>query len=104
SAYPDHHPDLHSFPTRRSSDLRTQRSSLRRTLSPYSSARSGKRPRWTSATSRMNSRYSAGSGNGKSTRRLLGKCSAAAPTAVWRSEEHTSELQSLAYLVCRLLL
>src|SRR2546425_12205322 len=25
-------------------------------------------------------------------------------TCVWRSEEHTSELQSLAYLVCRLLL
>src|SRR2546425_11488798 len=25
-------------------------------------------------------------------------------TACWRSEEHTSELQSLAYLVCRLLL
>src|SRR2546425_4876965 len=25
-------------------------------------------------------------------------------TSVWRSEEHTSELQSLAYLVCRLLL
>src|SRR2546425_8326697 len=25
-------------------------------------------------------------------------------TATWRSEEHTSELQSLAYLVCRLLL
>src|SRR6266404_9070999 len=24
--------------------------------------------------------------------------------ACWRSEEHTSELQSLAYLVCRLLL
>src|SRR5687767_1981767 len=24
--------------------------------------------------------------------------------ALWRSEEHTSELQSLAYLVCRLLL
>src|SRR2546425_5311836 len=34
-------------------------------------------------------------------------CSAApAPCAParWRSEEHTSELQSLAYLVCRLLL
>src|SRR2546425_4206629 len=32
---------------------------------------------------------------------------AAAPYEVWvidRSEEHTSELQSLAYLVCRLLL
>src|SRR2546425_1608459 len=26
------------------------------------------------------------------------------PTITWRSEEHTSELQSLAYLVCRLLL
>src|SRR2546425_13138311 len=26
------------------------------------------------------------------------------PTASYRSEEHTSELQSLAYLVCRLLL
>src|SRR5687767_15421348 len=25
-------------------------------------------------------------------------------TVKWRSEEHTSELQSLAYLVCRLLL
>src|SRR5229473_2038385 len=25
-------------------------------------------------------------------------------TTAWRSEEHTSELQSLAYLVCRLLL
>src|SRR6266545_7382934 len=30
-------------------------------------------------------------------------CSATSP-ARWRSEEHTSELQSLAYLVCRLLL
>src|SRR2546425_4990720 len=29
---------------------------------------------------------------------------AAAPGLAWRSEEHTSELQSLAYLVCRLLL
>src|SRR2546425_4186163 len=27
-----------------------------------------------------------------------------AVSASWRSEEHTSELQSLAYLVCRLLL
>src|SRR2546425_8903298 len=26
------------------------------------------------------------------------------PKSRWRSEEHTSELQSLAYLVCRLLL
>src|SRR5205823_10489285 len=32
-----------------------------------------------------------------------GRCSADAGQ-IWRSEEHTSELQSLAYLVCRLLL
>src|SRR2546423_2322328 len=31
-------------------------------------------------------------------------CAAAASKANLRSEEHTSELQSLAYLVCRLLL
>src|SRR2546425_11001715 len=29
---------------------------------------------------------------------------AAPQSIIWRSEEHTSELQSLAYLVCRLLL
>src|SRR2546425_8217791 len=35
-----------------------------------------------------------------------GACQSAWGTgwAAWRSEEHTSELQSLAYLVCRLLL
>src|SRR2546425_4248374 len=31
-------------------------------------------------------------------------CSSGAPAGADRSEEHTSELQSLAYLVCRLLL
>src|SRR5205823_9539589 len=69
SWYGDHR-DLHSFPTRRSSDL----SVLRVT--------------------------SAG------TVRVGGTLSTALTTCVptWRSEEHTSELQSLAYLVCRLLL
>src|SRR4029078_13736220 len=33
-----------------------------------------------------------------------GRPSRLAPSAAHRSEEHTSELQSLAYLVCRLLL
>src|SRR3989441_770624 len=34
-----------------------------------------------------------------------GECrGTATKTRLWRSEEHTSELQSLAYLVCRLLL
>src|SRR3982750_178532 len=31
-------------------------------------------------------------------------CTSSAESSVLRSEEHTSELQSLAYLVCRLLL
>src|SRR5205823_11615230 len=36
--------------------------------------------------------------------RLASGYSSALPTYTLRSEEHTSELQSLAYLVCRLLL
>src|SRR5206468_9434898 len=34
----------------------------------------------------------------------LGCCAVAAPVSIWRSEEHTSELQSRSDLVCRLLL
>src|SRR2546425_7210154 len=37
-------------------------------------------------------------------RPALGAWAAVAVTLAFRSEEHTSELQSLAYLVCRLLL
>src|SRR5437764_6445842 len=64
--YADHR-DLHSFPTRRSSDLRRTRAL---TSGP---------------ACRMVTR-------------------SASPSAVTRSEEHTSELQSPMYLVCRLLL
>src|SRR5438445_11885301 len=71
------HRDLHSFPTRRSSDLPT-RWSKGRTASPRSRSRA-------SATRPPRSR---------------GACSA----CPGRSEEHTSELQSRQYLVCRLLL
>src|SRR2546425_6509508 len=39
----------------------------------------------------------------RGTRRAPRGRASSAPSA-WRSEEHTSELQSLAYLVCRLLL
>src|SRR5438093_7086553 len=60
---------LHSFPTRRSSDLTTR--GRRRTSSSC--------PTW-----------------------LSGELAVARP--VGRSEEHTSELQSLTNLVCRLLL
>src|SRR5947208_13533752 len=55
-------PYVHSFPTRRSSDLQC----------------------WASATT--------------------ARCSHPRPASSWRSEEHTSELQSPDHLVCRLLL
>src|SRR2546425_12821843 len=50
-------------------------------------------------------RFGAGSGSARNGEVSLttGPCSARR-TAANRSEEHTSELQSLAYLVCRLLL
>src|SRR3712207_8120121 len=37
-------------------------------------------------------------------RRTLPRCRVVTGAVVWRSEEHTSELQSRQYLVCRLLL
>src|SRR5687767_15340457 len=70
------HRSLHSFPTRRSSDLRL---SIRRDRSRRSS--------WAVLPKECQT----GSRARRERLRL-------------RSEEHTSELQSLAYLVCRLLL
>src|SRR5205085_10586055 len=72
--------DLHSFPTRRSSDLRRRRARCVR-------GRPGER---------------------SSPKRLRAQCASRA-LSFWhgrshRSEEHTSELQSQSNLVCRLLL
>src|SRR5437764_6886473 len=75
SCYGDHR-DLHSFPTRRSSDL---------------VSRPGLRPCVRGATP---SAMPPGAAPGRCPR----------PSATTRSEEHTSELQSPMYLVCRLLL
>src|SRR5437762_10620700 len=72
------HQDLHSFPTRRSSDL-------------VGSASDG-----SSISSFFQSSYFR-------TFIPIPIIVALAPL-VWRSEEHTSELQSPMYLVCRLLL
>src|SRR5437762_14383752 len=70
-----HHRDLHSFPTRRSSDL---------TKAGFSAACWVRRPR---------------------KRRSAPSWPNASPISRRsRSEEHTSELQSPMYLVCRLLL
>src|SRR5437773_6118009 len=71
------HRDLHSFPTRRSSDLSSCAPGSCESVSPRSRRVAGP---WCSASSRARRR------------------------APRRSEEHTSELQSHHDLVCRLLL
>src|SRR5205823_7158179 len=96
--------DLHSFPTRRSSDLEKSPSSAgsNKVTSPVDAGlplRAGEVLEYTANVSKLNDVATlrlqvAGRGNflGKSTWHLQ----------AFRSEEHTSELQSLAYLVCRL--
>src|SRR5437016_9934518 len=82
------HLDLHSFPTRRSSDL------------PHISAHSPTLPR-----SVTRSRSFQPCPAGPSTRSAGTLTSRSATSqSLRRSEEHTSELQSLTNLVCRLLL
>src|SRR5437899_11016831 len=79
--YGDHR-DLHSFPTRRSSDLILARLSTSRSRAPRR-RRGSPRRSWRAAS----------------------PTTARTPTSPpARSEEHTSELQSLRHLVCRLLL
>src|SRR5205823_12876217 len=82
---------LHSFPTRRSSDLIYSQvgEALRR---PAGTNLLGNR--------RYKIRTMIGDGESQSAFRMVTYVDAIQP----RSEEHTSELQSLAYLVCRLLL
>src|SRR5205814_9964070 len=96
------HRDLPSFPTRRSSDLRITRVTLRDVAASMISAISGwtvgSPPESMSASIRPPSRSIAVS----SDRRMCG--SRAWRLTPGRSEEHTSELQSLRHLVCRLLL
>src|SRR5438445_6235027 len=73
------HRDLHSFPTRRSSDLRRLRAAPARRPGPAPRQRSQAAPA------------------------MVHRAATAGPRS-GRSEEHTSELQSRQYLVCRLLL
>src|SRR5205823_15057677 len=94
-------PALRSFPTRRSSDL------IRVSFGPSSSL--SQSPRLTKAPSSAGEDFGGAAAGFVALGRL-----AVAPVArearrgstkvLARSEEHTSELQSLAYLVCRLLL
>src|SRR5262245_65627833 len=79
------HPTLHSFPTRRSSDLFSPTGSGRGPFDGLRAGRLGTSPR---------------PGSPRRPPGLSDKTSVC-PS---RSEEHTSELQSLRHLVCRLLL
>src|SRR5205823_14230103 len=97
------HPDplyLHSFPTRRSSDLPRTRGSCQ--LSMRTLARGGRPPLYRALLDPNDKRSLDASEHQvqvcafRTTHEML----LVSP----RSEEHTSELQSLAYLVCRLLL
>src|SRR5205823_8158534 len=97
----DPHRDLHSFPTRRSSDLGGQPVRAEAALGEPSQlvgqANGG--------VERLASRYQPV--RESHPKRFVAVDSAAGQDEVHRvarSEEHTSELQSLAYLVCRLLL
>src|SRR5205823_14265758 len=93
-----HNPNLHSFPTRRSSDLRND--SIRYTSKDFKFVQmpdTGIQPFIALARSRK--------GRAEQCTQVF------QPSPMFRceldmkrSEEHTSELQSLAYLVCRLLL
>src|SRR5205823_14807029 len=90
-----HHRDLHSFPTRRSSDLPLPLAAheLHILRAPLHDSGGG-RPR-------SDDGVAAAARRG---RILLARRLAHRLRSEPRSEEHTSELQSLAYLVCRLLL
>src|SRR5205823_14726408 len=98
---PPGHPHLPSFPTRRSSDLITcsARPPARTRFPPWCASSSA------SSAARRGRRLSSSS---DACPTPWSPASAAARTrsasSRIRSEEHTSELQSLAYLVCRLLL
>src|SRR5437879_8439921 len=88
-SYSAHHPHLHSFPTRRSSDL---------SKIDLIADNAGSLP---SAATTNNFKPMV---LGVSAAAGLQTQSASNASAKYRSEEHTSELQSPMYLVCRLLL
>src|SRR5205823_14711187 len=91
-------PNLHPFPTRRSSDLRT--------IPTPATRRMGQSAPGRTQTGRAAQPPPRLDGTPATGRRAQTRCALAAGRYVLprRSEEHTSELQSLAYLVCRLLL
>src|SRR5688572_31877931 len=97
-----YHPDLHSFPTRRSSDLlkKTPVGQFIRTKQEVVNIENiteGGKPKVRVAFKQ------AGSTSDASETITADYCISTIPLPI-RSEEHTSELQSQSNLVCRLLL
>src|SRR5205823_8134418 len=95
---------LHSFPTRRSSDLPEKRRAALRYDCCHRTAQSGRRFSGGTAANFFPHCPPNGAFARSGSRRLQQTTSRPRSGEVVRSEEHTSELQSLAYLVCRLLL
>src|SRR5687768_18288091 len=96
--YTGAHPKLHSFPTRRSSDLRAPSAAVRTTRLTRSGPSCVRTPAVIHAVGKATSPTRTRAvpfDTGVFTSRL---------TSATRSEEHTSELQSRLQLVCRLLL
>src|SRR5205823_14556329 len=88
--------DPHSFPTRRSSDLRDRDGDISEACRDT--------PRALSESHSDRSALQHGQSGDPASVERGGDGGARARSPGSRSEEHTSELQSLAYLVCRLLL
>src|SRR5437762_10285775 len=92
-------PSLHSFPTRRSSDLRPERHQLRL------QARLRRRNSGQAGEESQVAGSGKGAGGGSGAKEISsGSHVQSLRARRFRSEEHTSELQSPMYLVCRLLL
>src|SRR5205823_12399224 len=95
---------LQPSPTRRSSDLSLMPpqmpnfSPLARAYSRHS--RRTTQPRHTSLASLVDAPRSGKKRSGSTPRQLAWSCHVRSNTSILTSEEHTSELQSLAYLVC----
>src|SRR5205823_14542823 len=90
-----HHRNLHSFPTRRSSDLiAIDVASGEKLAGDFARRRELLRLLWRVVRLLLGDHKLGGKTDEDRVRDVRG----------FRSEEHTSELQSLAYLVCRLLL
>src|SRR5205823_12375471 len=94
---------LHSFPTRRSSDL-NRAVSIRTEPSGRTSSVSSAPIRTDCPDSSTAMTNCSPDARGPASSKRILRATASQRVSSARSEEHTSELQSLAYLVCRLLL